>query len=450
MEGLTLLLAIVLSVLIITLPLKYWPVLFLIGLAWYPSNLTLKIDTMDFSLCRILILAVYIKIFMSNILSSFKLILLDKLIIVYMLAQIVAGAFTSGSFGAFLEYRIGMAFDLLMPYFAIRITLRQKSEYITILRGMLLVAAPLACLGLYQSITGVNLFAPLKAYAAWGSTEVMELSRLGLYRANVTFSICILFGLFFSTLGPVCIGLLLVSKRLRFQHICGILLTIVGVISSVSSGPILGVLLSYLFIMFYHYRRHWKAVTTIIIICCLIIEVLSNRHFYDVLGGLTLSPQTAWYRSRLISVALFEHGMSGRWIFGYGYGIDPGWSAKIDSRSHTDIVNHFLCILSFYGMVGLLPFLAVVFETFRSLVKAFHLRITNADRWLVWCLTGSIFGVVGAMNTVSLFGQINTVFYMVLGMCGSMPGLMRNVAAGLQASPVIYTLKGSKFPRVKP
>jgi hypothetical protein len=41
-----------------------------------------------------------------------------------------------------------------------------------------------------------------------------------------------------------------------------------------------------------------------------VVEIISNRHFYDVFGDFTVNPVTAWYRSRLIDVALFEGGMS--------------------------------------------------------------------------------------------------------------------------------------------
>ncbi|GAH01346.1 unnamed protein product, partial [marine sediment metagenome] len=185
-------------------------------------------------------------------------------------------------------------------------------------------------------------------------------SRLGFFRADVVFSHSIMYGLFFAMLGPVCAGILRGAKKYKYETLCwvGVGLMGVGVFSSMSSGPILAGLLSILFIAVYRWRKYWKPIVIIIIVMCGSVEIISNRHFYDVLGGFTLNPGTAWYRSKLIDVALFEGGMSGHWLAGYGYNAEPGWKDKIDGRDHTDIVNHYLLILSRYGLVGLLPFLA--------------------------------------------------------------------------------------------
>lgn len=51
-----------------------------------------------------------------------------------------------------------------------------------------------------------------------------------------------------------------------------------------------------------------------------------NRHFYNVIGGFTINPATAWHRTRLIEVVLFEGGVSDHWLTGFGWS-DP-WVRK--------------------------------------------------------------------------------------------------------------------------
>jgi len=154
---------------------------------------------------------------------------------------------------------------------------------------------------------------------------------------------------------------------------------------------------------------------------CGSVEIISNRHFYDVLGGFTFSSRTAWYRSKLIDVALFEGGMSGHWLTGFGYNVDPGWASRIDGRDHTDTVNHYLLVLQRFGLVGLLPFLAMNVVVIKKLVDAYKASILDSDKWLVWCLLAGLFGLSGAFISVSLFGQPTTIYYMMIGFAGVMP-----------------------------
>ncbi|MHC4644447.1 MAG: O-antigen ligase family protein [Planctomycetota bacterium] len=365
-------------------------------------------------------MAIFANLFLRTSLPrSLELIWLDKLVVIYFLCQILAGTITARSVPAFLENRAGAGFDMVLPYFAVRMIIRNRQQYLTLLKGILIIAAPLAMIGFYQCLTGNNPVGSLMEYHKW-LEGYRPLARGGFYRANVTFSVSIMYGLFFAMFAPVCAGLLQTTKRHKTLYWMGLGLMGVGVFVSMSSGPVLAGLLSILFIAFYRWRKHWKPIVTIIIIMCGLVEIISNRHFYDVLGGFTFNPATAWYRSRLIDVVLFEGGMSGHWLMGWGLFTDAGWGFRIDGRA-SDMVNHYLLVLTRYGLVGLVPFLAMCTVAVRRLVGAYKASLLDSDRWLVWCLSGALFGLGGAFMSVSLFGQPTTIFYMMLGVCGAMP-----------------------------
>ncbi len=424
MESLTLVIAILVSSLVFITKPVWSLVIYCVVMAWYPSYLTFKVGTIDFSACRIVILAVFINLFLrTKLLKHYRFIWLDKLVIIYFIAQLVAGA-TTTPIMKLLENRAGAMFDMVLPYFAVRIILKTREQYLFLLKGILCSAVPLACLGLYQSITAHNIVGPLRAFAAWGRVagQGNEL-RYGFYRAEVTFSHPIMFGLFFAMLGPICVGLFHNINRHKLLYATGIVFMGIGCFSSVSSGPLLAVLFAGGFLAFYRWKRYWKPVLTIIILMCGVVEIISNRHFYDVLGSYTLTPGSAWYRSKLVDVALFEGGMSGYWMTGYGFR-DPNWGVKIDGRAVSDVVNHYLVILCRYGLLGLVPFLAIIFAAIRRLVEVFNHNKFEPDRWLIWCLAGALFGILGAMNTVMLFGAPITIFYMMLAFCGAMPAII--------------------------
>jgi hypothetical protein len=280
-------------------------------------------------------------------------------------------------------------------------------------------------IGLYQCFTGDNPVGFMRQYSAWlPGFEYQPLARRGLYRANVTFYVSIMYGLFFAMFGPVCAGLLYTQTRHKTFYWIGLMLMGAGIFASMSSTPMLAGMLSVIFIIFYRWRRYYKPVIVMIIVMCLSVEIISNRHFYDVLGGFTLEPKTAWYRSKLIDVALFQGGMSGHWLVGFGNDVEPGWCARIDERQHTDIVNQYILVLSRYGLLGLIPFLAFNVEAVRRMIVAYKAGETRRDKWLVWCLAAALFGLYGAFMTVSLFDQAPNIYFMLLGFVGVMPTLV--------------------------
>ncbi len=431
MQWATLLIAATASVLVFCSAPLYGLITYVAALAWYPSYLTIKAGTVDFNVSRIVILAIFLNLLLrGENLKHFKFIWLDKLVIIYFVGQILAGATTNPSFMEFLENRAGAVFDIVLPYFAVRLIITDRSQYVTLLKWLVVIAAPLAVTGFYQCLTGNNPVGFLKKYHAWkSSTQYIPIPRHGFFRADVTFPMSIMFGLFFAMFGPICAGLLRnVRENKKMIYWIGLGLMGLGMFSSVSSGSILAGLLAMLFLMFYPYRRYWKTVVVMVIVGCVVVEIISNRHFYDVLGRFTFNSATAWYRSKLIEVALYKGGMSGHWLVGFGTA-DPGWSAMIDGRGHTDIVNHYLLVLSRYGLVGFVPFALIIVAATKKLILAYRASLLPADRWLIWTLAAALFGLLGAMNSVSLFGQPVTFFFMMLGFCGVMPGIVKNTNA---------------------
>lgn len=427
MEAITLLISAVASAFVFLLQPVYGLIVYVAVLAYYPTYLTVPLGTVDFTACRILIIAIFTKLFLqTNSLSRFKFVWLDKLVIIYFTAQLLAGSITAPSLMKFFENRAGAAFDMVLPYFAVRMIIRNKQQYLSLLKGVLTIAAPLAIIGLYQCVTGHNPVGFFMKYHGWMQDFVyVPIGRKGLYRANVTFSVSIMFGLFFAMFGPVCVGILGSVRKYRALYWIGLGLMGVGIFSSMSAGPWLAVLLAILFIILYFYRRYWKIAVTMAVVMCGTVEIISNRHFYEVIDHFTFSGSTAWYRSRLIEVGLFEGGMSGHWITGYGYDVDPGWGPKVDGRPLVDIVNEYLVVLKCYGVMGLLPFLLMIALAIKRLIHAYNLSARDSDKWLIWCLGAALFGLSGAMMSVSLFGPPTTIFYIMLGFCGAMPNIVK-------------------------
>jgi hypothetical protein len=426
-QGITLAIAVIASVTVFLLNPVYGLIVYVVSFIYYPTYLSVPIGTVDFTVRRIVVLAVFAKIFLlTDLPSRFKFIWLDKLIIIYFVAQLIAGATTSVTLTAFLENRGGAVFDMVLPYFATRMIIKSRDQYLTLLKCILVISVPLAIVALYECLTGYNPFAFLQEYSAWSIwADIILAPRYGFHRAKTMFEHPIMLGMFFSMFGPICVGLFRSIKEHRLLYSISTIFMAIGVFSSMSTGPLLAAFLAIPFIAFWRWRKYWKEVAIVIITMCIYVEFISNRHFFDVFGDFfVFSRGTAWYRSKLIDVALLEGGMSGHWLTGFSFGTDPGWSSKIDGRNHTDMVNHYLVILYSYGLVGFLPFLAVIGAAIKRIINSFKICDTESDRWLIWCLSAALFGILGAMNSTMLFGPPITIFYMILALCGAMPAIV--------------------------
>lgn len=421
MQGLTLIVAVAGCGFVLLTPPKWWLVIFLAVVAFYPCNLTVPVGTVDFTASRIVMLVMFAKALMlSDLFRGFKFIWLDKLVIIYFIAQLAAGSVTM-QMGELLENRAGAMVDLVLPYFIARAVLKKKENFLFIVKAAMVIAIPLAILGIYQSVTGDNPYGPLRAYAAWGSRTAAQSAetRYGLYRATASFPQPIMFGLYFAMLGPIAVGLYYYIRNKTFFYVA-IAAMCVGAFSSLSSGPYFAAVLSGLFIAMFKYRKKWKTLVLIAAVLCIVVEIASNRHFYEVLDRFSLSGSAVWYRSQLIDVALFKGGMNGHWLTGFGMA-DPGWGPRIDGRPLTDVVNHYILILSNFGILALLPFLGMIFLAAAKLIKVFKENSQTKDAWMLWCFSGAMFGTILAMNTVMLFGPPRTTFYIMLAMSVQLP-----------------------------
>jgi hypothetical protein len=425
MTGVTLVVALVTCALIFFLKPIQALIVYVSVLVWYPSYLSVPIGTVDFTVHRIVILFLFGKLYLGTRLPSrFKFVWLDKLLIIYFVAQCLAGAISTVSLASFLENRAGRVFDTILPYFAVRLIMTDRQKYLLFLKSILVIAVPLATVGLYQSLTGHNPAGFMMSHFAWNVFSYVPMSRLGLTRANVVFSHPIMFGLFFSMLGPICIGLFGEGKKHWLLYLVGIGFMCVGLFSCLSSGPAFSALSAIAFLAYYRFRKTWKSVTVMIIMMCALVEITSNRHFFEVIDRFTLSSGSAWYRGRLIEIVFFEGGMSGHWIAGYGPDADPGWWTRIDRRGFTDIVNQYLLVLSRAGLIGLIPFLAMNVEAIKRLVYSDRLAIHYSGKWLVWCMAAALFGLFIGFWTVSIYGIPLTLYYIMLGLCGAMPAVV--------------------------
>jgi hypothetical protein len=420
MEAVTLLIAIAAGILVLCLRPVFSLIVFITTLIWYPYYLTVKIGPANFSVSRILVVAIFIKILLSSgILNKFKFELIDKFAIAFAFLCLVAGLTTTES-GAMIVYWGGSVFDTILPYFAVRIILKSKDDYLKLLKWVMIVSIPLSIIAVYQSVTGNNPFGFLESYNAFKQVSEGQVTvsiRSGFYRANLDFAVDIMLGLYFAMTLGWCAGLSKNLKQNKILFYAGIGILGLGVAASMSSGPLLMLVILVLLFVLFRYRHYWKLFVGTVIALIVLIELGSNSPWYEALSRFTFSSDTAHYRVLLIRKT-FNGGMTGHWLTGYGL-VDPGWGEYLFGRSHTDACNHYIEILIMYGLVGLLPFLGLLACTFIRLREAYTKVATDAERWMVWTLMSAMIAILVTFMSVSLFSQTRTVFFIMLALCAN-------------------------------
>jgi hypothetical protein len=325
-----------------------------------------------------------------------------------------------------LENRSGFLMDTWFVYLAARLIVTDKTVLSSFIKGVSIVLAALAVLGVAESITGQYYFLALKRFRVWNTPvgDMIVERRFGFGRANGPFSHSIMFGSCFVMFLP------LVWALRRERDYWGKLayplsgMIILGSLSSMSSGP-WGMLMVVIFCMALEkYKHRLKALLVWFVILCISVEIVSNRPFYHVLLEFGNLGKGDWYqRAKLIDSGI--RTIDEWWLAGYG-GKDPGWGAAT-GVAFTDCNNEFLLKGIQYGMLGVIALAATLAMAFRGFVRAFKETTDKELRSLYWAMGSALVGVIVIWQAVSFFGQSTMLFYCLLGTIGSSFGFTKCV-----------------------
>jgi hypothetical protein len=237
--------------------------------------------------------------------------------------------------------------------------------------------------------------------------------RFGVMRTTNLFAHPILYGTIGAMFFPFII--LLLIYRYKITNLLKALALLVGMISTLSSAPLLSVAFQGMTAVLAQYwmgaKRLWMAVAFFAFSAFLIIEALSNRGFFAILiSYLTFNPVTGYYR-----MLQWEYSMddiANNPVFGIGLHdwTRPEWmNSSIDSFWLLMTMQHGV----FAGFILLFCSLYAVFHILNDLHKHHP-----ATRWMVksWILAFMSLILIGF--TVDYFGKIQPLFFFVLGSIG--------------------------------
>lgn len=311
-----------------------------------------------------------------------------------------------------MTFMTGRVFDTVCMYFAARVTIRVPVDIAGIYVPLVWTTLLMGLVGCYEATSGAFLYQRLYDLGAQAWFLKDNEFRYGFLRARGSTGHAIYFGLAMTILT----GLLYSMRgfvRSKWLWLLGVAAGLAGALSSLSSGPQIAVVVLWGASMFYYARRLIKPCFWMFVGLCVLVEFVSNRHFFSLVDYLALSSETAWYRTRLIEVAAAH--WSEYWLTGVGGHPVHHWGAEIDGRLHADIVNQFIIVALFGGLLSLTLYTAAFLGAGRAAASVLVSETTIDIRMFGFGIVCTLIAVGVSGMAVGLFGPPLLLTYILLG-----------------------------------
>ncbi len=341
----------------------------------------------------------------------------DMLVMLFYL-WLVAANILAGTPGTGLRTVIGSGFDTLLMYHLGRRVFANADQVGGAVKGIAIAAIILAPMALYENLTRSSPFIRAltdvmgAAVYVGGGSEV----RLGMFRAFSTTQVPIYFGMAMMVLT----GFMFAFRgtfRPKWLLWVGLAAAVSCVFSSISSGPWIGLMMAAGLNVFYWVR--WLIVPSLcgMVAVTIGLEFLSNRHFYNLIDRIAMDSDNAYYRSRLMEVAM-DH-LSEYWLLGAAGGDLGFWGREIDYRETVDMVNNYLIVAVGGGVFALALYVSIKIGVMYSLIRAFKLG-SPAMKPIAFSIASLLIALSFSEFSVGLYGPALLFTYIIMGYSVSM------------------------------
>jgi hypothetical protein len=420
----TITVAIVGILLCLVLPKRFALLPLAAAMCLYPSNMLLPPEGSGLTAQRVIGLALLARCIVSTgIRGSFKWGIADTIAAVYFGLLLVSQMISQGLNQAMVN-RGGFFLSAMAPFWCARFLITDRPALYSLIKGFIWSAVPLSILGLVFMKSGYSPYYPLlesdPLFFPTNDPENLAVQRMFLgqyfFRAHAPFQQCIMFGWFFA-LWLVPATNLFFEKRSLWPWVIAWLMLPLGTISSVAAGPMMFAAFSFGILTLFPARQHGTKLLYAALAVWLAFSVFSKRSAMEHLAAFGMDEASSYYRVGLQDEILKRGAMGGHWLAGYGE-VPPHFG-----RFH-DLCIHWVSVLVFNGMMGVVGFYGLLGVAFWSLWKARHKAGSIPDQWLLWSFLATLIGALAAMSVVSLFSEMYYIFHLFLALVINAPRLI--------------------------
>ncbi len=399
---------IVLGISVLFLPRRWsvFPILFMT--CFISSAQRIVIAGMDFDFLRIMVLFGVMRLLLRKEYIGFVWKSLDSMVALWVASSVFFFILREGTFGAVIN-RLGFAFDVFGMYFLFRCLIRSWIDIDRIILSVILISIPVMIFFLLEHGSGRNLFSIFG-----GVPEITEIRGERL-RCQGAFSHPILAGCFWALLMPLIAAYWWKSARDRMIAVIGIIASCIVVICSASSTPVMGVLSAVIGGCFFFLRKYMRFVCMGVILTLIALHLVMNGPVWGLIARIhSVGGSTGWHRYNLINQAIIN--INDWWFSGCsGYTV-ASWGIHAG-----DVTNQYVLEGVKGGLITMVLFIAVILTAFRDVGRLCRFQSNHTYQLaLSWALGVILFVHCSNFIGVSYFGQIWILWYLLLGMIGSM------------------------------
>jgi hypothetical protein len=400
----------------------------------WPDFMRIPFGPALMSCSRFVALTLVTRWIFSGRISQQDLCTVDLLVIANWVWLIAAKVF-SGSPSATISQAVGSGLDTAIIYLAVRFAFRSKEDLFDFSRWLSIVTLITGGIALVEMLTNTSPYRALMHYRSWDTifAEVPDEKRLGLFRARVSDSVHIYFGL----TSMMIAGILAAAHQTYRSNLVqkfGLVGAYIGNFASLSTGPWIAGISNILIARLRFRPRLIKPIINAALLILVLAHILSNRGVHYLVSYTALSGSTAWYRSRLIDVAI-EH-LNEYWLFGYGARSMAHWGREIDGRAYVDVVNQYILVASSSGVLGMLLFIGISIYALKRTVRAWKLQEESNAQHLLFILASTLVSANIAIMAVNMYGTSIKVYFILVAtiVAASDPRVFKQIAAPTFAS----------------
>jgi hypothetical protein len=432
-QPISLAVAVFCCILCVTLPLRSAIVPLCVAMCAYPSSATLPTPGLPLTVARVVGLVLMTRCLLSKeVRERFRWMWVDSASVFYFVMLMTSQLMSSRepeadtTTGAAISKQLGFLISAIIPFYCVRFLVVDRKTLYIFFKGFLWTAMALVPLAIYQSVKGDSPFSIIMENDAnnWKAIrtqwpEVRPFLGLQMHRASAPFQQAIMFGWFFAIQVPWCTNLYFEKRKLKPWIFLWLLLP-VGVISTVSSGPMMMVGLSFLFMAMYPVRHYWKAIFGSAGAIFLAVSMFAKRGVMEIVSSFGLDPTSGYYRVNLMNFVLGNsinegvmNPMAGHWVAGFGR------VPKERFGLLTDLCIQWIFLTVLNGLMGTIAFCLLVIACGYNLWQANKKAADTADKWLCWSLFAILCASLLAMQLVALFAEMFYIYHLFLALCAN-------------------------------
>ena len=392
------------------LPRRWAALPLLAGALHMPFGLGVVIGPFNVFVIRVLLVAALVRLLVRREAIEGGLHALDAAMLAWAVWAVFASVFHD-DVGAALKFDLGLVFNAGACYFVLRALCPTLDDARRLCAMAVLLMVPVALEMTIEQLGAHNL------YSVFGDTVDMPQMRGGRLRAQGPFAHAILAGTVGAVWLPLAIALWKSHRRIA---LAGVAACVAMILTSASSGPVLGGLAGVAALALWPLRQHLDAVRWSALAGLLALSAAMSAPVYYLLARIDIAGgSTGWYRARLIESA-FEH--LDEWWLG-GTDVTAHWMPTSLDRVHADITNQYLHMGVVGGVLLMALFAWILVVAFRrvgrTLAQAGH-GVHDPRGWFVWALGASLFAHAVTFVSVSYFDQSFVALYLTLAAIAAM------------------------------